>query len=277
MAREKEDEIVFTNKVDKQYMLEKRRKVRLEKRIRSNAWILRLLFVCICISYLASDFSKIKCISVEGNDIFSKEYILNVSNLSLSGFYYGFSPGIVEYRLKQEPLIKTANVTRKGDRIVLIELQEKKIVASFQRDDGLYYLCADGDMVKTEQDTLSYMSKVPFIVALEDNEELLKKLAKPLGEVSDDVLSMMSEIVWYPLDYDEMQLKVNMIDHNYVFVSIYDIDMINDYRKIASSLEASGQCVYFDSKATHPYTSECLFDQVDDIENEEEPENKVQE
>lgn len=46
MPREKEEELVFTNKVDEQYMLQKRNKVRLEKRLRSNAWILRLLSLC---------------------------------------------------------------------------------------------------------------------------------------------------------------------------------------------------------------------------------------
>ena len=55
-----------------------------------------------------------------------------------------------------------------------------------------------------------------------------------------------------------------MIDRNYVFISIYDVELINDYRRITASLGGSGECVYFDSKATHPYTSECLFDMVDE-------------
>ena len=264
MAREKDDELVFTNNVDKMYMLEKRRKVRLEKRIQSNAWMLRLLFVCLFVAYLASDFSKVKCISVEGNSIYSKEYIVENSGLSFDSYYYGFAPALVESRIKQGSLVERVNVTRKGDNIVLISLEEKHVVGSFQKDSELYYLCSDGEFVKVTSESLSYMSKVPFIVDLEENEELLKKLAKPLSKVDNDVLSMMSEIVWYPLSYDEMQLKVNMIDRNYVFISIYDVEMINDYRKITASLGGSGECVYFDSKATHPYTSECLFNMAEE-------------
>ncbi|MBR3840654.1 MAG: FtsQ-type POTRA domain-containing protein [Erysipelotrichales bacterium] len=264
MAREKDDELIFTNNVDKMYMLEKRRKVRLEKRIQSNAWILRLLFVCLFIAYLASDFSKIKCISVEGNSIYSKDYVVESSGLSFDSYYYGFAPSLAEHRIKQATLVDSVDITRKGDNIVLISLEEKQVVGSFQKDSELYYLCSDGEFVKVTNESLSYMSKVPFIVDLEEDEELLKKLAKPLSKVDEDVLSMMSEIVWYPLTYDEMQLKINMIDRNYVFISIYDVELINDYRRITASLGGSGECVYFDSKATHPYTSECLFDMVDE-------------
>lgn len=273
MAREREDEIVFTNNVDKQYMLEKRKKVRLEKKIRSNAWMLRLLFTVLFVSYLASDISKVKCISVIGNDIFSKEYIEETSQLSFDSLYFGIVPSQIEKKLMKNPLIDHANVSRKGNNIVMIEIVEKKIIASFQKESQLFYLCEDGSLVEVSKESLDYMSKVPFIVDLETNDELLVKLAKPLGKVDEDVLSMMSEIVWYPLSYDEMQLKINMIDHNYVFISIYDIEAINDYRKIVSSLTKSKECIYFDSNATHPYTSECLFDIVEESEGESETES----
>lgn len=220
-------------------------------------------FVVLLVGYFLSDFSRVKAISVEGNDVYSKDYIVSESGLTLDTIYYLFSPKYVAYKIGKNDLVKSVNVTREGENIVLITIKEKTVVASYQKDD-LMYLLDDGSSISVTQSNLGYMAKVPFIVGLENNEELLEKLAKNLGKINEEVLEMMSEIVWYPLSYDETQLQINMIDQNYVYVTVNDIDMINDYRKIASTLNDSGQCVYFESAGSHAYTSECLFNLKDE-------------
>ena len=268
MPKEREEELIFTNQVDKKYMLEKRNRMRLNKRIQSIAWILRITFVLLLIAYIVSPLSRIQVIRVIGNEIFSKEYILETSQIEIGDIYYGIIPFAIENRLQKNPLIKKANVERHGSRIISITLQEKEVIASFDLDGSLHYLCTDGTYTPLTNDNSGYMTRVPYIVGLEEDMDLLISLAKPLSKVNKDVLEMMSEIVWYKLNYDNTQLKVNMVDHNYVFISIGNMESINSYRKIAATLTSSNECIYYDSNATHPYTSTCLFD-IEEETNED--------
>lgn len=277
MAKGKET-IVYTNQVDRQYMLEKRRKVQLEKRIKSSTWILRLLFVVLSLTYLASDYSKIKVVHIEGNRAVDTEYIKEQSKLSLDSFYYLFSPSYVEHKLKKNPFIKAVEVARKGEGIVSISVQEVPIVASYTFEGALYYLCEDGSSIALTNETISYMNQVPYLIGLEGNEEEIvdkrKELAHSLSEVNEDTLALMSEIVWYPLSYDDTQLKIHMVDRNVVYVPIYYVSSVNNYRMIVGSLTSSEVCVFFDSNELHPYVGECLSEELDepseDLENSEE-------
>lgn len=256
------DDIVYTNQVDRQYMLQKRRKVQLEKRIKTSTWILRLLFIVLSITYLASEYSRIKVIHIDGNKIVDTEYIKETSSLTLDSYYYLFAPSVVEHKLKKNPFIKNVDVFRKGDNIVSIVVEEVKIVASYTQEGQLYYLVSDGTSLPLTSESISYMNQVPYLIGLEGEEEyiveLREKLASSLSKVNDDVLALMSEIVWFPLSYDETQLKIHMVDHNIVFVPIYYVDNINDYRKIATSLTSNEVCVFFESNDLHPYVGECL-------------------
>ncbi|MBE6115183.1 MAG: FtsQ-type POTRA domain-containing protein [Erysipelotrichaceae bacterium] len=256
------DDIVYTNQVDRQYMLQKRRKVQLEKRIKTSTWILRLLFIVLSIAYLASEYSRIKVIHIEGNNIVDTEYIKETSGLTLESYYYLFAPSIVEHKLKENPFIRNVEVSRKGDNIVSISVEEIQVVASYTQEGQLYYLISDGSSIALTSESISYMNQVPYLIGLESEEEhiveLRKRLASSLSQVNADVLALMSEIVWFPLSYDETQLKIHMVDHNIVFVPIYYVDNVNDYRKIATSLTSNEVCVFFDSDDLHPYVGDCL-------------------
>lgn len=270
MAKEKED-IVYTNQVDRQYMLEKRRKVQLEKRIKTSTWILRLLFVVLTIAYLASDYSKVKVIHIEGNEIVDTEYIREQSRLTLDSYYYLFSPLLVEQRLEKNPFIKDAKVSRMDGKIVYLEIEEVPLVASYTYEGELYYLVADGSSIKLTSETISFMNQVPYLIGLEGEEEeivkMRKELAYSLSEVNQDVLALMSEIVWYPLSYDQTQLKIHMVDKNVVYVPIYYVSSVNNYRKIVASLTAGEICVFFDSDELHPYIGECLLDEEENMDD----------
>lgn len=264
MAKEKED-IVYTNQVDKAYMLEKRRKVQLEKKIKSSTWILRLLFVVLSIAYLASDYSKVKVIHIEGNEVVDSEYIRDTSNLSLDSHYYLFSPFAIASSLNKNPYIKHVDVERKGEGIVYLGIEEVRVVASYTYEGELFYLCEDGSSLKLTSETIDYMNQVPYLIGLEGEDEesvsLRKSLALSLSEVNKDTLALMSEIVWYPLSYDATQLKIHMVDRNVVYVPVYYVSSVNNYRNIISTLAVGEVCVYFDSDKLHPYVGECLGDQ----------------
>ena len=95
-----------------------------------------------------------------------------------------------------------------------------------------------------------------------------KDLAHSLSEVNKDTLALMSEIIWYPLSYDETQLKIHMVDRNVVYVPIYYVSSVNNYRHIVSTLSQGEVCVYFDSDKLHPYVGECLKDEEEVRGNE---------
>lgn len=278
MAKGKDD-IVYTNQVDKAYMLEKRRKVQLEKKIKSSTWILRLLFVVLSIAYLASDYSKVKVIHIEGNEVVDTEYIRESSGLSLDSHYYLFSPVMVENSLKSNSFIKDVSIQRKGEGIVYIGIEEISIVASYTYEGALYYLCEDGSSVALSSESIGYMNQVPYLIGLEGEDESSvqhrKDLARSLSEVDKETLALMSEIIWYPLSYDETQLKIHMVDRNVVYVPIYYVASVNNYRNIVSTLSQGEVCVYFDSDKLHPYVGECLEDEEEVSDNEVVEEEEV--
>lgn len=252
----KTEDLIFTNKVDRQYLLEQKRKRKQARNDTQLTWMLRLLFVAVLVLYFLSDISKIKQITVAGNVAIDKKAIIQNSGLSLESRYYGFSPLWIEYKLRKHPLIKQVHVRRENYQIVQIEIVEKPIVASVFMDQ-LSWLLSDGTVVKAEADNQEYVTQVPYLEDFEETD-LLGKIARYLPKVNDLTKSLISEIALFPLDYDPEYLKIHMIDGNTVYVSIMNLENINGYPKLVNAIHAKNACIFFESVADRAYTSECL-------------------
>lgn len=252
----KAEDLIFTNKVDRQYLLEQKRKRKQARKETQLAWMLRLLFVAILVLYFLSDVSKIKQITVVGNHAIDRQALIQSSGLSLESRYYVFSPFLIESKLRKHPLIKQVSVKRDSYQIVRIEVTEKPILASLFVDQ-VAWLLEDGSVVTAGNDSREYLTQVPYLEGFE-TPDLLSKMARYLPEVDGLTKSLISEIALFPLDYDPEYLKIHMIDGNTVYVSIMNLENINGYPKLVNAIHAKDACIFFETMADRAYTSECL-------------------
>lgn len=252
-----QEPIIFTNQIDRQYMQKKQQQKRQARKESQIAWLLRLVFVVLLGAYLLSDYSKLRQISVFGNEALAKESIVSLSGLTLQTRYYGFVPWWSERQIRSHPLIDVVSISRKENQIVRIDVVEKKIMA-YAHTDTLVWLLSDGSFVEIDKGSMDYMVHVPYIDGFDGHEDLLPKLAQYMSRIDSLTRSMISEIVLFPLDYDEEQLKVFMIDQNTIYVSLMDLENINGYQQLINAINDTGVCIYFDGEQGRAYTSECL-------------------
>lgn len=68
-----------------------------------------------------------------------------------------------------------------------------------------------------------------------------------MAEVNNDILYKISEIEYRPNEVDKERFLLTMNDGNYVYVTLYTFDKINQYDAIYPTLENKNGILYLDS------------------------------
>ncbi len=226
-----------------------------------------LCLVLIGLIYFLNDVSNVYRIAVEGNVYLKDEDIIEASGLSDRSKYLFVLPFQVEKRIERNSLIESADVRLMEGRLVRISVSEKKIVG-YAPENGLNVLIlADGERVGISKDNMYLITNGPIIEGFTEDE--LNTLAKQLGKCQRKIIKEISEIHNYPaLKYQNVELI--MRDGNYVFTSVYGMDILDHYFDIESSFISSERhCYYFEDISGNAYISACPWE-----EPEEETENK---
>ena len=241
-------------------------------------WCIVAVFLSLTIIgliYFISDASNIYHISVEGNYYLSDEDILKMSGIAEDSKYLFTIPFVVERRIKENNIIEECRVRLMDNSLVRIEVKEKKIVG-YALENGLYVLVmSDGERSGLNNDNLYLISKVPLIEGFDEQE--MKQVQKYLGECDRKVIDQISEIHKFPqLKYQNLELV--MVDGNYIFTSIYGLNILEKYYDIESSYVSDRkQCYYFEDISGNAYTSACPWEESEEIIEEETEEGKTQE
>ena len=241
-------------------------------------WCIVAVFLSLTIIgliYFISDASNIYHISVEGNYYLSDEDILKISGIDEDSKYLFTIPFVVERRIKENNIIEECHVRLMDNSLVRIEVKEKKIVG-YALENGLYVLVmSDGERSGLNNDNLYLISKVPLIEGFDEQE--MKQVQKYLGECDRKVIDQISEIHKFPqLKYQNLELV--MVDGNYIFTSIYGLNILEKYYDIESSYVSDRkQCYYFEDISGNAYTSACPWEESEEIIEEETEEGKTQE
>ena len=224
--------------------------------------------------YFISDASNIYRIAIDGNYYLSEKDILELSGIDDRSKYLFTIPFVVEKRIKENSIIEDCHVSLLDNRLVRIEVKEKKIVG-YALENGLYVLVmADGERSGLNNENLYLITRLPLIEGFDDQE--MKQIQKYLGECDRAVIDQISEIHKFPqLKYQNLELV--MADGNFIFTSVYGLNILEKYYDIESSYVSDRkQCYYFEDISGNAYTSACPWEEVEEV-TEEAPEETDEE
>lgn len=251
------------------FNLRKNKKVATAYEKAKALWCIVAVFLSLLIIgtiYFISDASNIYHIAVDGNYYLSEKDILALSGIDDHSKYLFTIPFVVEKRIKENNIIEDCHVSLLDNRLVRIEVKEKKIVG-YALENGLYVLVmADGERSGLNSENLYLITRLPLIEGFDDQE--MKQIQKYLGECDREVIDQISEIHKFPqLKYQNLELV--MADGNYIFTSVYGLNILEKYYDIESSYVSDRkQCYYFEDISGNAYTSACPWEEVEEAAEE---------
>lgn len=128
--------------------IDRKKKVRKKKH-----YLLRfLVFVCVCIGlvmFLRSDFFKVKTIEVKGNNYYTAEQVLNLSEAKTGeNIFWSKMPGRIKSNLLKNPYYKEVKVKRVLPSKLVIELEEREQVAAAAYGEDYVVIDAEGIVLR---------------------------------------------------------------------------------------------------------------------------------
>lgn len=247
--------------VESNILLEKKRAIDqknyFQKRFFPLSFASSIIAIIIFVAIISfTNESKIFDITVTGNSYFTDEDIIDLAKIN-DNFYLNI-PFIIKGRLKNNPVIESANISFLDGNIINIDITEKKLIGYSKDDEGYFYVyTTDNKLMKLDENNTYLISYCPYINNLDSDK--LEKLAKKMNELDKDTIRLISEISSYPFSYDKEMLELIMSDGNYCFVSIGDIDKVVEYFSITFNIDKDNgnTCIYISDLTIPAYTSTC--------------------
>lgn len=192
-------------------------------------------FLIMIIVYLESPLSNIQDVEVSGNVIMDELEIIKQSGLSESVNIWMINQSYVEEQILKQPIVKSVEVNRKLPQSVEIIVEEYSIVGFILEDGKSLPVLSNGDVVNTDGSTL--MSNAPILNKFTD-EQYLKRMADELTELPEQILNLISEIIWEPTDKNKYKIILYMNDGFTVNATIRNFaNKMEAYPSIVSQLD----------------------------------------
>ncbi|MBR2801953.1 MAG: FtsQ-type POTRA domain-containing protein [Erysipelotrichaceae bacterium] len=260
LDKEKKEELLQNN-----YYINKRKDARTRNRFVTTKHRLFLLgvFSALCIIlflYFRSEQSHVFAVTVDGNIYLKEKDIIDASGISTNDRYLLLNPAKAEKLLQEHPLIQSAEVRKKNDRIIAVTVKEKKALGYYS-DEGKTMLWLDDDSsIELDLDSIYLIYQVPLIEGF--TAEQRSELLHGFRDLDADAINEISEIHRYPFTYDENNLEIIMRDGNYIFAGSYGLKYLSRYYTIVSGLGTDSElCLYFDEVTESGYTSACPWEE----------------
>mgnify|MGYP001375890889 CR=1 FL=1 len=212
---------------------EKRRK----KANRTLLFYLTLFFLLIAIIvYLQSPLSDIARIEIDGNQVITDEQILTYSELEIDQNIWRINTSSIEKKIASHPIVEEVQVERKLPQTVQITISEKEIVGYIKEKKHYLPVVQDGLVIKNAE--ITKPGSAPIFVNFTD-ELYLQRFVEELDDVSDHILTLISEIHWKPTDTNKYKVVLYMNDGFIVQATIRDFaNKMNTYPSIVAQLDS---------------------------------------
>lgn len=221
-------------------------------------YLILSVFLCIVIIsaiYLASSISNVKGIIVEGNVYLTSENIIEDSNLKLENKFVFVSTNGVANNLLKNPLIEKCEVVKQEDQTIKIVVKEKKIIGYAFEEGNNVLILSDNSRVNIDKNNLYLIGFAPLIEGFSSDQIIL--IEKNLVDVDYRMINEISEIHYYR-DQKFLDHEVIMRDGNYVFTSVYGLNLLNSYYSMVTSSESDKKnCYYIEDISGNAYMSAC--------------------
>lgn len=194
---------------------------------KSNRKLLFFLFIfflaVLLVIFFRSPYSKISEIQVDGNEMYSKETILQASGITPGMQFLNVWQSNVQQNMTTLKGIRQVTITRDFPGVVHLHVTEYKRVAFLTTPEGNRYpLLENGAELKEVNFTNRVVDK-PLISSWA-SPELLPQLAKALSKLSPAIVGEISDISLTPTPFDKQRITLYMRDGNEVRSVLYKLD-----------------------------------------------------
>lgn len=178
---------------------------------------------------------------VHNNEIIPDKSIIEISKIDNDSNFLLLNTNSIKKNIKEDKLIKKVKIKRNIFLEIHIYIEEYKPL--FVREDTSK-LVLNNEKEITNQNY--YDLNVPNLVNYVP-DKVYKKLIKKMDEADYNIIKKISEIKYYPNNYDEERFVLYMIDSNMVYINLPKFNSVNDYNKMVEKFEGKTGKLYLDS------------------------------
>ena len=218
-------------KEEKEEQIVKHRKIKF-----ANILVVLLLFYIIGYFIYRILVAPINNIYIVNNKYLSDQEIIDISGIRNYPSFILTTSFSIKNKLMKNSLINDVKVTKKIGNVIEINVEEYEPL--FVYDSKI--LLSSGNTIDGDYNLPVIKNKI--------NDDILDKLISKYQNVENEIRLLISEIEYVPNDIDKERFLITMNDGNYVYITLYKINSLNEYVKIVSSLNTNKNGIlYLDS------------------------------
>lgn len=210
----------------------KKRKLNIKRTLIS----ILILFVVFFLIYLLFT-KKINNIYVYNNTLLSDQEIIDIAKLKNYPSYLLKTKMSIKSNLLDNKFIKDVEIKKKKLKEIHIYIEEYK---------PLFINSNNGKTVLNNSVEVLLNLNLPILIN-EINEQCYIKLIEKMKLLDEEVLFKISEIKYDPNNIDKERILLTMNDGNYVYLTLFTFEKINNYNNILPTLEGKRGILYLDS------------------------------
>lgn len=216
----------------------KKKKAKRKYKIKYQNLVVFLLIIYI-IYVIVANFLKqrITNIYITNNNYLSDQEIIEIASLQDYPMTVTNTCKSIKERLESNVYIKSVNVYKKNRKEVYIDVIENRPILYKASLDKTVLL--DGSEVSGNMDAPILINYVP--------DTIYNDFINKMQSIDVDVLNRISEIEYNPNNVDNERFLLTMNDDNYVYLTLYKFDNINNYIDIIKNFENKKGILYLDS------------------------------
>ena len=220
----------------------------MKKRAKRGFRIFLLLFVAIIIFsvivvLLCAYVFKIsvKQIIVHDNKLIPDENIIELSKLNEDSNFLLTTKTGARKNIKKDELVKKVKVKKNLSFEIHLFVEEEKPIL-YREDNKKLVLNNEKEIEKKDYYKLNVPSLVNYVP-----DKVYKKLIKKMDEADYEIIGKISDIKYYPNNYDDERFVLYMVDSNIVYINLPKFKSINKYDDMVEKFEGKTGKLYLDS------------------------------
>ncbi len=233
-------------------VLKKKKKSRLKQK-----WRIFLIVIMIAgiLLFIQSDFSKVRSIEIQGNQLMSETLIKDHLNIDEESFIFNAWPSTLEKRLKNNSLIEEVHVRTIPFIGVKVTVKEANIIAYMEQGSQYILVGSNGKTLTVEKEKYTSFVQNYILLRQFSVDDTFNQFTEALAKVDEDVLYQISDIVFVPEKTDPTKLEFMMDDGKRLYLRIEDmVEELKSYNQVISTYPNG---CYYDFLGRKVYVKEC--------------------
>ncbi len=137
-------------------------------------------------------------IEITGLNYLSQQEVLNLTRIPAGSNIFSLRLKDIEGKIAVNPLVKSVKVERKWPSELVINIEEKKLLARLKDNNQFYLVDSQGQVIK---DNLSALTHLPVITGLTSSDTRLPELVlflQKFRKLDKDIFTRIAGLIWSP-------------------------------------------------------------------------------